>query len=319
MTNPEGSGDTSLMKILGALKKPKEKERKAGQEDPAGPEQTTVGGDTGDLSDLIKKINESAQETLQPPQGIPPQSALQEPESMKQESNPPLSPDVPVSLGNAPPSPDVNKSVGATGSVPGMSALDVRESLGKIMAEIGSKAPLPEEKPSPSPPIEFDIFDEPEKTSLPHPVQPSAADTPPSSGKVAGTIGTTPNTESDEKIISVDQISDLSELILPKGATFKIEELKLHGRVNVFEGKGTGSLPPEINEIWHREFSNSGFKDLDFEGDVLSDTQSRMAPFKKFGLSTLFKGIRSDQEQYNTKIHGPLVDLAFQPKPGIEE
>ena len=319
MTNPEGSGDTSLMKILGALKKPKEKERKAGQEDPAGPEQTTVGGDTGDLSDLIKKINESAQETLQPPQGIPPQSALQEPESMKDESNPPLSPDVPVSLGNAPPSPDVNKSVGATGSVPGMSALDVRESLGKIMAEIGSKAPLPEEKPSPPPPIEFDIFDEPEETSLPHPVQPSAADTPPSSGKVAGTTGTTPKTESDEKIISVDQISDLSELILPKGATFKIEELKLHGRVNVFEGKGTGSLPPEINEIWQREFSNSGFKDLDFEGDVISDTQSRMAPFKKFGLSTLFKGIRSDQEQYNTKIHGPLVDLAFQPKPGIEE
>jgi hypothetical protein len=160
LTDQEESDDASLMKILGALKKPKEPEKPDKQEKHAETEPGTAGLSSVDLSDLIKKINESAQEPLQPPQGIPPQSALQEQESIKQERTPPLSPDVPFSAGTPPPS-DSKKSVGTTGSVPVMSAQDVRESLGKIMAEIGSKEPLPEEKPSPSSSVEFDIFDEP--------------------------------------------------------------------------------------------------------------------------------------------------------------
>ncbi|MEI7857515.1 MAG: hypothetical protein WCH85_08440 [Methanomicrobiales archaeon] len=76
-------------------------------------------------------------------------------------------------------------------------------------------------------------------------------------------------TESEEKIISVDQITDFSGLILPKGATFKIEELRLHGRINAFESTGTGTLPQELNEIWKREFSSAGFKDLDIDGEIV--------------------------------------------------
>ncbi|HOX34273.1 MAG TPA: type II/IV secretion system ATPase subunit [Methanoregulaceae archaeon] len=125
--------------------------------------------------------------------------------------------------------------------------------------------------------------------------------------------------EWDEKIISVDQIKDFSGLILPKSANFKIEEIKLHGRVNIFEGKGTGTLPPEINEIWQREFSSAGFKDLDLETDLIKEKSATPAPAKKFGLAGLFKVIRPELEDYNPKIHGPLVDLTFQEKPGLEE
>jgi flagellar protein FlaI len=117
----------------------------------------------------------------------------------------------------------------------------------------------------------------------------------------------------------VDQISDLSGLILPKGATFKVDEIKLHGRVNVFEGKGAGTLPPEINEIWKREFSSVGFKDLDLETDIIKEKTTGIAAFKKTGISALFKVIRHEVEEYNPRIHGPLVDLSFQPTPGIEE
>ncbi|MDD5169553.1 MAG: hypothetical protein PHN75_12100, partial [Syntrophales bacterium] len=126
-------------------------------------------------------------------------------------------------------------------------------------------------------------------------------------------------TEWDEKIISVDQIKDFSGLILPKSANFKIEELKLHGRVNIFEGKGTGTLPPEINEIWQREFSSAGFKDLDLEADLIRERPTTSVPARKFGLAGLFKVIRPELEEYNPKIHGPLVDLTFVEKPGLEE
>jgi flagellar protein FlaI len=123
----------------------------------------------------------------------------------------------------------------------------------------------------------------------------------------------------DDKIVNVDQISDLSGLILPKGATFRIDELKLHGTINAFEGTGSGTLPPELDEIWKREFSTAGFKDLDIEGESEKVHENALVKSNKFSLSSLFKAIRFESEEYEIGIHGPLVDLSFSPKPGIEE
>jgi archaeal flagellar protein FlaI len=123
----------------------------------------------------------------------------------------------------------------------------------------------------------------------------------------------------DEKIISVDQITDFSGLILPRGATFKIDELNLHGRINAFENTGTGTLPEEFAEIWQREFSSAGFKDLDIDGEIEIGRENLRAESKKFSFASLFKAITSEQEAYDPKKHGPLVDLVFQEKPGIEE
>ncbi|MFA4848713.1 MAG: type II/IV secretion system ATPase subunit [Methanoregula sp.] len=124
-------------------------------------------------------------------------------------------------------------------------------------------------------------------------------------------------TEYDEKIISVDQITDLSGLILPKGTTFNIEEINLHGRINAFESTGSGTLPEELNEIWKREFSRAGFKDLDIDGEI--EKEKLKAGLKKFSVSSLFKAIISEQEAYDPHKHGPLVDLVFPPETGIEE
>ena len=123
----------------------------------------------------------------------------------------------------------------------------------------------------------------------------------------------------DEKIISVDQISDITGLILPKGATFHIEELKLHSRINAFESTGIGELPDEFAEIWKKEFSTAGFHDLDLADTALSDKETLKPAVKKFSIASLFAAIRTTEEEYDARKHGALVDLAFAPKAGIEE
>jgi len=124
--------------------------------------------------------------------------------------------------------------------------------------------------------------------------------------------------EKEERVISVDQISDLSGLILPKGATFQIEEIKLHGRLNAFESTGIGTLPPELADIWKREFSTAGFKDLESE---FSFDEEKVTPAaaKKSRFAALFSAIHSATVEYNPKEHGPLVDLSFEAQPGVEE
>ncbi len=124
-------------------------------------------------------------------------------------------------------------------------------------------------------------------------------------------------TDADKKIVNVDQISDFSGLILPKGVSFKIDELKLHGRISAFEG--TGTLPPDFDEIWKKNFSTAGFKDLDIEANIgLEQIKPKSEP-KKSWFSSLFKAIHTTLEEYDPKKHGPLVDISFKPSPGIEE
>jgi flagellar protein FlaI len=128
-----------------------------------------------------------------------------------------------------------------------------------------------------------------------------------------------PGTDAEEKIISVDQITDLSGLILPKSATFEVEELKLHSRVSAYDGQSIGSLPDEFDEIWKKELSKAGFKDLDL-GDVVAAGEAKAQPAtKKFSIAGLFAAIRTEEEEYDAKKHGPLVDLSFTSRPGIEE
>ena len=125
--------------------------------------------------------------------------------------------------------------------------------------------------------------------------------------------------DTDERIISVDQIFDLPDLILPKGATFRIDEIKLHGSFNAFERSGIGILPGEVADIWKREFSNAGFRDLETKQFPEQET-SKKSSAKKSGLAALFSSVlHSATVDYDPRLHGPLVDLSFEPRPGIEE
>ena len=188
---------------------------------------------------------------------------------------------------------------------------DVRESLGKLFANAETNQPQVSTqqsgKPEKQPAIEI-INDDPKAAVRPKSV------------KVATPAASVENevvTESDKGIVNVDQISEISGLILPKGVSFKIDELQLHGRISSFEG--TGTLPQDFDEIWKKNFSTAGFKDLDIGSEVEIDKIKGKTERKKFGLGSLFKAIHTTLEEYDPKKHGPLVDLTFKTQPGIEE
>ena len=115
----------------------------------------------------------------------------------------------------------------------------------------------------------------------------------------------------EEAIVSVDEIKDISNLILPKGATFAIDEVKLHERTAVFDVKG-GS---EIVESWQSQLPSGVIKDI----VIGKETGEETKPKGLFGKLNIMKVIRKEVEEYNPRLHGPLVDLAFRPAPNIEE
>ncbi|WP_414674915.1 type II/IV secretion system ATPase subunit [Methanoregula sp.] len=274
-----------------------------------GKEEPEAGG-TGDFSALMKKLGmaPAAAPAENEPEATPPEDTVP---PVKEAPADEPSEDFDDLLEDVPPSEPVTET-------PPISSNDVRAALGKIVGQ--APPPPPEEKPAPAatpPPAEpaVEIINEDPRdkgASLFFKKKKEKA-----AGGGAAAAEEPLVTDADERIISADQISEYSGLILPKGATFQIEELKLHGRINAFETTGTGTLPPELAEIWKREFSTAGFKDLESEFIPDKDKTERAAA-KKSGFAALFSAIRSATVEYDPKIHGPLVDLTFDPKPGIE-
>jgi archaeal flagellar protein FlaI len=304
----------SLMKMIGGKKKDAPP-RTPGEK--AQPADGTQASNAGDFSALMKKLGMANK-----PEPAPVARAA--PERTRPSVTPPdpmdnLFSDADEQSGPAQEEPPRQ--------VPDLSGRDMRETLGKMLAR--GAAPAAEAGPAPAPqrpapaPARaaprpaaeeeiVEIIDEDPKAVL--------RKGKPAKKAVSRVIEEAPQeTEVEEKIISVDQITDLSGLILPKGATFKIDEINLHGRINAFESTGTSTLPPEFAEIWKKEFSTAGFKDLDIDEEIVTEKAKAKPEAKKFGFASIFKAIRPELEEYDPKVHGPLVDLAFTPKPGIEE
>jgi archaeal flagellar protein FlaI len=120
--------------------------------------------------------------------------------------------------------------------------------------------------------------------------------------------------EGQDAVVSVDEIKDISNLILPKGATFAIDEVKLHERTAVFDVK-TGAVPSEIVESWQSQLPAGVIKDIVIGKETAEEAKSRGI----LGKLNIMKVIRKEVEEYNPRLHGPLVDLAFRPAPNIEE
>ena len=306
------------MKILGALKKPKVPETEKTPVQSADPETARGDLETGDAHDLIKRTAAAKEgDFLQPPGSLP--SITQPLDDSFFESSPAPQAAADKVPKETPISAKIQKDVPPAEGGQAMSADEVRTSMGAVLADMGAKQRASQDRQSPPREAEPDTSQVVERPPPPHTIPPETPERTLPAKKAAVVPDADRKSEADGKVISVDQISHLSGLILPKGATFKVDEIKLHGRVNIFEGKGAGTLPPEIDEIWKREFSGIAFKDLDLESDLIKEKTTAFSLFKKTGLAALFKVIRAEVEEYNPKIHGPLVDLSFQPSPGIEE
>jgi Type IV secretory pathway, VirB11 components, and related ATPases involved in archaeal flagella biosynthesis len=170
-------------------------------------------------------------------------------------------------------------------------------------------APLPREraKPAPVPPVAASPIPEPV------PVEKSSVDVR-SAKKTRWSEGTPEGEES--KVVTVDEIKDISDLILPKGATFEIDEVHLQGRTTPFgTGETLGTIPREIDDLWKASLPATSLGEIGAEGKE-DKKKSLFDGFKKLSIS---KVIRPEAEEYNPKIHGPLVDLSMRPQSGIEE
>jgi flagellar protein FlaI len=248
--------------------------------------------DIGDFTALKKKMSMPGTEK-------PPTAAPSSPDDL-------VFPDAGSQRKKPPQSPQTLQSAVSDQEIGGK---DARDSLGKILSgkvtnqpQVSQGSPVKTQNES-----EIQIIDE----------DPKAAMRPKSIKTTTAPPENEPVTDADKKIVNVDQISDFSGLILPKGVSFKIDELKLHGRISAFEG--TGTLPPDFDEIWKKNFSTAGFKDLDIEAGIGLETAKPRLEAKKPWFTSLFKAIHTTLEEYDPKKHGPLVDISFKPSPGLEE
>ncbi|MBN2733962.1 MAG: Flp pilus assembly complex ATPase component TadA [Methanomicrobiaceae archaeon] len=120
--------------------------------------------------------------------------------------------------------------------------------------------------------------------------------------------------EAKAGLISVNEIEKgYSGLVLPEGATFKIEEFS----VKSFKKE---LLPEDLDETISKidKIYSEHFPPLDLEKITeldLSETKKK----EKSKLFDLFKAEKRDRFEYNPSIHGPVVDLSFKEPEGIEE
>ncbi|HVP95010.1 MAG TPA: type II/IV secretion system ATPase subunit [Methanoregulaceae archaeon] len=123
-------------------------------------------------------------------------------------------------------------------------------------------------------------------------------------------------TEQDEKIVSVDQLQNISGLILPKGATFAVDEVQLKSHSSPF-ARPDGSIPGEIESLWKAGLPTGGLSGISV--DQIADGSAGAAKGGILDKINLFKMIRHETEEYDPKIHGPVVDLDIRPRAGVEE
>jgi len=119
----------------------------------------------------------------------------------------------------------------------------------------------------------------------------------------------------EETVISVDQINDLSGLILPKGATFQVEEIKIQDRSNIFTIKG-GNDAIAGKDLQKTDILDTGIKKV---SEAAADVDSEAG---KGGFLTKFNPLNVIHRvpiEYNARTHGALVDLTFRPRPGVEQ
>jgi len=120
------------------------------------------------------------------------------------------------------------------------------------------------------------------------------------------------NPAHDDAVISIDEINDLSGLILPRSATFEVDELKIKARTQVFDLKSKGGIPSQKESFLNGE----GIRSVTEAATAIEAGEPKTSLLKR--LSPL-SAIRREVSGYDSRIHGPLVDLTFRPRPGIEE
>ena len=116
----------------------------------------------------------------------------------------------------------------------------------------------------------------------------------------------------DNATSSVYDLKDLSGLVLPKSATFEVDELKIKARTQVFDLKSKGGIPSHVES----RLSGESFQDVAEQVSAIEAEPPKAGFLKKLNLLSV---IHHEVTEYDPGIHGPLVDLRFRPRPGTED
>ncbi|MCU0632089.1 MAG: type II/IV secretion system ATPase subunit [Methanolinea sp.] len=119
----------------------------------------------------------------------------------------------------------------------------------------------------------------------------------------------------EDTVISVDQINDLSGLILPKGATFQVEEIKIQDRSNIFSFKGTGDTIAG-KDLQKTDLLDTGIKRV---SEAAAEVHAEAGKGGLLNKLNPLNVIHRVPVEYNSRTHGALVDLTFRPRPGVEQ
>jgi flagellar protein FlaI len=259
----------------------------------------SISGETSPISDILKRLQEEKPVEMVPPapplvvEPSPAKTPLEEPPVQVPERVPPAQPKPHVRPPTAP---------------------REEEPAPPLKVEL-LPPPVRAAEPAPKSPVEKEMTPKPPEPRAPAPQEgsPEGAAEVHSAKK---TRWSETGVADEAKVVTVDEIRDISDLILPKGATFEVDEVHLQGRTTIFgTGETLGTVPREIDDLWRTSLPSSVLGELGPE----SIEESKKSVFDGLKKISISKVIRPEVEEYNPKIHGPLVDLAMRPQPGVEE
>ncbi len=126
-----------------------------------------------------------------------------------------------------------------------------------------------------------------------------------------------PDGDVDDGVVTVEELGNLADLILPKSATFTVDELSINRSEHRFNFVDNARVVSEFDDLFSQAFSSTSIAAAVAEVAVPAEevVQPRFGFLKKFQLQK----VGTVAEEYNPSLHGPLVDLTMRPSPGLEE
>ena len=118
--------------------------------------------------------------------------------------------------------------------------------------------------------------------------------------------------EGEDAIVSINEFDGISGLILPKSATFKVDELKIQSRPHIFDLKSSGGIPAKKEDYLKGE----GIRSISEAAASMETSLPKKSILARLNPLTTLRPLITE---YDPNLHGPLVDLTYQPRPGIEE
>ncbi|MCC7566456.1 MAG: type II/IV secretion system ATPase subunit [Methanomicrobiaceae archaeon] len=131
-------------------------------------------------------------------------------------------------------------------------------------------------------------------------------------------MGWSEEDEGGSGVISVEEAGAISDLILAKGATFSIEELHINRTTGIFDIIDSDKLSSEIDDLLAKTVPSEALRQaaIDVAGPEDGKDLAKPGLLKRIRVPAIGK---QEIEAYNRAIHGPLVDLSFDPPTGVEE